>query len=360
VKSEPTTAANAVGAGRIAGRLARGRGLSRHPGSRLAQVAVWGCWILAALCVAWTVTADGFQTTVLGTAMVFAAAGIGVGLQLKTLKLLSLAQGSMLGVGAYGQLILTGRYHWDFLSALVVSALIASGVGIVLGVAAVRVRTHYYILLTAAVQAIGAACMSGLTSLTGGPQGDATPATVSLLGLRLISVSQLAVLAAIVAVAAALLADLIHRAALGRRMIAAGSSPILARASGASPVAANIWGNVLMAVFGAIAGSVYAPLIGYLGPAEFSLGISITCVLVGVVSTRVSFSLAIVAAVLLQELTQELSDVGSLSGVIYGGIIVLVGTGIALGTTRPFHWPSRRPGRSESPVGASGEVVVSK
>ena len=360
MKSETTTTAGPPAPDSIAGRAVLRRGLSRHTGSRVGRISIWGCWLLAVICVGWTATVSGFQMTVLGTAMVFAAASIGVGLQLKTLKLLSLAQGAMLGIGAYGQLILTGLYHWDFLSALVVSVLIAAVVGIVLGMASVRVRTHYYILLTAAVQAIGAACMSGLVSLTGGAQGASTPGTVSLLGLHLDSIKQLSILAAVVAVVAALLADVIYRTALGRRMIAAGSSPILARASGASPVAANIWGNVLMAVFGAVAGAVYAPLVGYLGPAEFSLGMSITCVLVGVVSTRVSFSLAIVAAVLLQELTQQLSDVGSVSGVIYGGIIVLVGTGLALGAGRSFGWSSGLFGSANPGAGALDSAVVSK
>jgi branched-chain amino acid transport system permease protein len=360
VKSETSTTVGPLMSAGIAAQAPRRRGLSRHTGSRVGRVSVWGCWVLAAVCVGWTATVSGFQMTVLGTAMVFAAASVGVGLQLKTLKLLSLAQGAMLGIGAYGQLILTGRYHWDFLSALVVSVLIAAVVGIVLGLASVRVRTHYYILLTAAVQAIGAACMSGLVSLTGGAQGTATPSAVSLFGLRLESIKQLSILAAVVAVATALLADVIYRTAPGRRMIAAGSSPILARASGASVVAANIMGNVLMAVFGAVAGAVYAPLVGYLGPAEFALGMSITCVLVGVVSTRISFSLAIVAAVLLQELTQQLSDVGSVSGVIYGGIIVLVGTGLALGVGRSFGWPTGLFGRSRSGAGALDNAVMSK
>jgi branched-chain amino acid transport system permease protein len=210
------------------------------------------------------------------------------------------------------------------------------------------------------VQAIGAACVSGLASLTGGPQGAATPASVSLLGLHLESVKQLSVLATIVAVLGALLADLAARTALGRRMTAAGSSPVLARASGASPAAANVWGNVLTAVYGAVGGAVYAPLIGYLGPAEFALGISVTCVLVGVVATRVSFSLAIVAAVLLQELTQRVSGVGSLSGVIYGAIIVGVGVGLALGATRSFRWLTAAAGKPRQRAGEAGNAVRSK
>lgn len=356
VKSEPAAATtHPSGVSRFSlTRPVTRRGLSRYTGSRPGRLAPWACWALAALCAGSALTAQGYQMTVLGTAMVFATASVGLGLQLKTLRLLSLAQGSMLGIGAYGQLVLTGEYHWDFLSALAVSALIAAAVGSVLGAAAVRVRTHYYILLTAAVQAIGAACISGLSSLTGGAQGAPTPAGVTLLGLHLESVKQLSVLAVIVAVLGAALADLICRTALGRRMTAAGSSPVLARASGASPAAANVWGNALMAVYGAVAGAVYAPLVGYLGPAEFALGISVTCVLVGVVATRVSFSLAIVAAVALQELTQRVSGVGSLSGVIYGAIIVAVGVGLALGTTRGFRRRTVPGGRPRRRAGEAG------
>jgi len=304
--------------------------LSRPTAGRASRMLMWSAWGLAIACVILTMRAQNFQITVLGTAMVFAIASVGVGLQLKTLRLLSLGQGSMMAVGAYSQLILAGSYHWPFLSALAASLLIAVAIGSVLGLASTRVRSHYYILLTAAVQAIGAACLTGLASLTGGAQGSTTPSSISLFGMHIGTIKDLSVLAAVVAVAVAVLADLIYRSALGRRLIAAGASPALARGSGISVVGANICGNVLLAFFGALAGGLYAPLIGYLGPEEFALSLSITCVLVGVVATQWSFAMAIVAAVALQELTQSLSSVGSLSGLVYGAIIVVVGIALAV------------------------------
>lgn len=315
--------------------------------------------MLAAACLVLTMRADNFQMTVLGTAMVFAVASTGVSLQLKALRLLSLAQGSMMAVGAYGQLVLVGTYHWSFLAALVVSLVIAAGVGVILGLASWRVRSHYYILLTAAVQAIGAACVIGLPGITGGAQGASTPSTIDLFGLQVSSLKDLSVTAAVVAVVVAALADLTYCGPLGRRMIATGASPTLARGSGVSVAAAYVSGNVLLALTGALAGALYAPLIGYLGPEEFALSISITCVLVGVVATQWSFSMAIVAAVALQELTQQLSNIGSLSGVVYGAIIVIVGYVLALGArrigaglrqARPRHalQPGTEPGTSEA------------
>ncbi len=309
----------------------RRRGLSRPTASRPGRILGYVAWVLAIGCVLLTLRAQGFQMTVLGSAMIFAIASTGVGLQLKTLRLLSLGQGAMMAVGAYSQLILAGAYHWSFLAALVVSMAIAAVVGAVLGLASSRVRSHYYILLTAAVQAIGAACVTGLTSLTGGAQGATTPTSIDLFGAQIGTIKNLSVVAACIALAVAALADLVYRSALGRRMIAAGASPALARGSGVSLMAANITGNVLLGLVGALAGAFYAPLIGYLGPEEFALSMSITCVLVGVVATQWSFSMAIVAAVALQELTQQLSSVGSLSGVVYGAIIVVVGIALALG-----------------------------
>jgi branched-chain amino acid transport system permease protein len=313
--------------------------------------------VVALVLAVWTFNASGYQITVLGGAMAFAIAGTGVGLQLKTLRLLSLAQGSMMALGAYTQLVLVGRDHWSFLPALVVSLLLAAGVGVVLGCASARVRTHYYILLTAAVEAIVAAFISGLPSLTGGAQGAATPAALNLLGAQISTPKDFAELATVVAVVVAALADLCYRSALGRRLIAAGASPALARGSGISLTGANVAGNVLLAVFGALAGALYAPLIGYLGPDEFALSVSITCVLVGVIATQWSFSMAILAAVALQELTQQLSSVGSVSGVIYGAIIMVVGVVLAAGDRGLIR--RLRSGRRSAPsAGRAGEEMA--
>jgi ABC-type branched-subunit amino acid transport system permease subunit len=114
-------------------------------------------------------------------------------------------------------------------------------------------------------------------------------------------------------------------------MISVSRAAPTARASGISPVRQNIYGGCILGVLGALAGVLYAPLIGYLGPDEFALSLSIICVLVGVVSTRLSFAMAIVGAVILEELTQGISSTGDWAGAIYGAIIVVVGAGMAAG-----------------------------
>lgn len=299
----------------------------RRPG----MVGLTAAWVGALVCVAVLFNSSAYQVTVLGTAFALAIASLGVGLELRALSQLSLGQGAFMALGGYAELILGSEHGWGFIPAMIVAVLIAVVVGALLGLAGSRLRTHYFILLTAAMQVLASACITGLTSLTGGAEGMSMPGSIDLWVGSISSIRGMAILTAVVAVIAAVAVDVFILRPSGHRMIAVSRARPTARASGISPVRQNVYGGCILGILGALAGVLYAPLIGYLGPDEFALSLSIICVLVGVVSTRLSFAMAIVGAVVLEELTQGISSSGDWAGAIYGAIIVVVGAGMAAG-----------------------------
>ncbi len=288
-------------------------------------------WVAALVCFVVLLGSSAYQVTVLGTAFALAIASLGVGLELRALSQLSLGQGAFIALGGYTELILGSEHGWGFVPSMVVAVLIAIAVGALLGLAGSRLRTHYFILLTAAIQVLASACITGLTSLTGGAEGRSLPGSIDLWVGSISSIRGTAILTGVVAVIAAVAVDVLIRRPAGHRMIAVSRAAPAARASGISPVRQNVYGGCILGGLGALSGVLYAPLIGYLGPDEFALSLSIICVLVGVVSTRLSFAMAIVAAVVLEELTQGIASSGDWAGAIYGAIIVVVGAGMAAG-----------------------------
>lgn len=288
-------------------------------------------WAGALVCVAVLLNSSSYQVTVLGTAFALAIASLGVGLELRALSQLSLGQGAFMALGAYTELILGSEHGWGFLPAMIVAVAMAVAIGALLGLAGSRLRTHYFILLTAAIQVLASSSITGLTSLTGGAEGMSMPANIDLWVGSISSIRGTAILAAGVAVFATIAVDVLIRRPWGHRMISVSRAIPTARASGISPVRQNIYGGCILGGLGTLAGVLYAPLIGYLGPDEFALSLSIICVLVGVVSTRLSFAMGIVAAVVLEELTQGISSSGDWAGAIYGAIIVVVGAAMAAG-----------------------------
>jgi hypothetical protein len=126
-------------------------------------------------------------------------------------------------------------------------------------------------------------------------------------------------------------------------MLAAGNSTALGRASGVSPLAANIVANVFAGLCGVLVGVLYAPFVGYLGPADFSISLSISCFFAGIVCIRTSFFMTLLAGVALQELTIGVASGGATSGLLYGLVIVVLGLGLGLqskfhSSGRSFSW----------------------
>ena len=234
----------------------------------------------------------------------------------------NLAQVAFFGVGAYGSAILT-THGWPFWVAAVVALLAAALVGLLVSIPALRVQSHYLGIVTLGLSLAFTNLVTN-TALTGQADGLNSLVVPPLFGLNLSS-DLVYYYVEIVALAICLAwAAFVVHTRLGRRFRAMRDDPLAAASIGAEIPYLRITAFVLGAVFGGVAGVLYAGLIRYVSPASFSLS-SMFFVLAGfIIGGRFSLLGAVGGAIFLVLLREELSNYEAYAQILYGGLVVVI------------------------------------
>jgi branched-chain amino acid transport system permease protein len=187
-------------------------------------------------------------------------------------------------VGAYVSGLLAAKAGWDPWLSIPVGILAATVVGVIIGVPALRVGGFYLAMVTAfAAQAVPAT-VNIFHSITGGDDGLVGIPGISLGGqeLDLFGRYRLSIFALALT---ALLAAGIARSAWGRWFRTLTVSEVGTSALGVSVYQAKVIAFLLSAIFGGLAGALYAHFQLVISPAAFSFDLSLilfaSCVIGG-------------------------------------------------------------------------------
>ena len=102
--------------------------------------------------------------------LIYGIVGLGLMLLAGFTGLFSIGHAAFFGVGAYSQAVLTGM-GWPFPFALVAGALLSAGVGVIVGLPALRVKGIYLGIATLSFGFIVAEVFARWESVTGGNAG---------------------------------------------------------------------------------------------------------------------------------------------------------------------------------------------
>ena len=176
---DPRAAGQAVGTVR---RPRAGRGL--RCGSRPRQPLCWGCSRCFMLL---PVVAPGqlYALHILTLALCYAVPAIGLNLLFGYTGLVSLGHMGFAGVGAYTTALLMKNGIVGFAPALLAGAVMAGLVGLLVGIPCLRLRSHFFIIVTLAVGVILYTLFNNLDALTGGAEGLAGHSAAAAAGPRL-------------------------------------------------------------------------------------------------------------------------------------------------------------------------------
>jgi branched-chain amino acid transport system permease protein len=257
--------------------------------------------------------------------------------------LYNFAQAGFMAVGAYTMAIVTISAHWSFWLALPVSALVAVGFALIVGIPTLRLRGDYFAIATIAFsETIRYAIQNGGT-FTGGTQGllgfdtawhDVSSWMMSQLGLpsSYFLVPLLIVGWACFAVVLLLLVGL-QRTPWGRVLRAIREDEDAARALGKRVVAYRLQSLALAAVLASVAGWILALDLSYLSPDEFlpdNTFIAFTILLIGGIG---SYAGVVVASIVMEVLLESTRTIGfslsdtqlaSLRFMIVGFLLILI------------------------------------
>ena len=318
--------------------------MTRAPWPRLAK------WLIAAALAAVALylpyrlePADQTLYTLMGLSAIVA---VGLSLLMGFAGQVSLGQGAFYALGAYTAGILAvpeaeieipgiaDGYGVNPLLALDVAPLLTIVVAAVIGVPLLRLRGHYLAFATLALHLILIALLFTWEGLTGGGNGliGVPPLTVGgepVAGARLGAVVwAVALLTLVVAVS-------LVRSRAGRALQAIAASEFAAAAAGINVASYKLRLFVLSAGFAGLAGGLYVFLLLFASPDAFPILISIQFVVMVAVGGLGNVYGAVLGAVAVTWLQDELQDLGTRPGLpdqapqvfsigVYALILVLV------------------------------------
>ena len=243
----------------------------------------------------------------------------------------SIAHPGFAAIGGYVSTLLMLHAGLPFWVAAPLTGLLAGLVGYLLGFPALRLSGHYLLLVTLGFLQIVQVVLVALGSWTGGPAGLKAVAPV-FGSIRLSKPESLYWLIIPVTFVMLILAFNIVGSRIGRAFTAIRDSPIAAAAVGINVAHYKTLAFGISAFYAGIAGALYAPLVGFLDPLEFTLWIGVAQITFLVVGGMYSLWGAILGAVLLTALpellrpAQEYREIGF--GILLLGFLLFAPTGI--------------------------------
>jgi branched-chain amino acid transport system permease protein len=240
---------------------------------------------------------------ILSTWAVMTIAAIGLNLTLGYAGQVSLAQASFVGVGAYITALLTTQ-GWSFWPICALAGVACFVIGWLLGYPALRLQHHYLAFVTLAFNTLVYLVFRNEEWLTGGIYGISNVPRPSLLGLSLAGAHAFYYFCLVSLALASLVIWWLIRSPWGRAFVALRENPMRALSLGVDTRRYTLMAFALGAGLGGIAGGLYAPLVQFVDPSPFALGLSLNLLLMVVVGGSGYFFgpyLGAIVAVLLPE-----------------------------------------------------------
>ena len=240
---------------------------------------------------------------ILSTWAVMTIAAIGLNLTLGYAGQISLAQAAFVGIGAYLTAYLTTK-GWAFWPTYVAGGVSCFGIGWLLGYPALRVQHHYLAFVTLAFNTLVFLLFRNEEWLTGGIYGISNVPRPAVLGWSMDApVAFYYFCLAHLALVSAATWWLI-RSPWGLALMALRENPTRAMSLGVDTRRYTLIAFALGAGLGGISGALYAPLVQFIDPTPFALGLSLNLLLMVVLGGSGYFFgpfLGAIVAVLLPE-----------------------------------------------------------
>lgn len=240
----------------------------------------------------------------------------------------SIAAGGFMGVGAYCTALLSVKLGWSPWACLAVAPLLTAALALVVGYPSLRVKGHYFAIVTLAYNMVIFIVLMNFTSLTGGEAGipriPRPPALQTPWGAidfdtrtgyyyLVLGVTALATVAAV----------LLVRSRVGQAMTAIRQNETLAEAVGISAWRYKLFSFVASAGFAGLGGALYASYMKFINPAPFSVESSMNAVLAVILGGSGTLAGPVVGAVAVIFLPEYLRIADTYRLIAYGLVLVL-------------------------------------
>ena len=242
----------------------------------------------------------------------------------------SIAQAGFMGIGAYFSTLLSVKLGWSVWTTLWIAPLFTALVSVLVGYPSLRVKGHYFAIVTLAYNMVIFTILLTFSSVTGGEAGISNvprPSEFSFLGwvMNFEGRSNTAyyILVLLSALLATGLCAIILHSRVGRVLVAIRQNESLADAMGVSTWRYKLFAFVVSAGLAGFAGALYAHYIGFLNPEPFGVDQSLNAILAVILGGSGTLAGPVVGAFAVTFLPEYLRIADSYRLVTYGFILVV-------------------------------------
>lgn len=288
----------------------------------LKKVLLWGS--LALVAIVFPHMVSPYTLYLINLSCVYVILVVGLNFIFGCTGQISLAHAGFWGLGAYTSALLTTRFAFPFIGGLVGSILVGIAAGLLVGLPSLKLKGFYLAISTYAVGGIINLVLNNWSSVTRGADGipGIPPPHIGFWTANTGIKKYYFMLVFVVLIVLAF--HRIKNSRLGRALQAIGDDEFAAEVMGVDTYRYKLLGFSASAVCAAIAGSLFAHLIGYISPDNFTSGESITlfCMLLlgGVRSTLGP----VIGSILLVLLPESMRFLREYCMLIYGICVVIL------------------------------------
>jgi len=258
----------------------------------------------------------GYIITIATFASIYSLAVVGLNILTGWAKQVSLGHAAIFAIGAYTQALLIVRAGLPFVPALVLSVIITTVVGTLLGLPSLRVSHDHLVLTTIGLNFVVVAIVEYL-DFFGGALGIVGLRMPKIFGRPMRTFEYLILVVCLLAVSV-LVAYRFSKTWAKVLMEAMGDDELAASALGVDVTRVKLLAFAISSAYTGLAGGLWAQYIGSVFPKNFSLELSITMLSMLVFGGMGTISGAILGAVLLYCLPEIFRPIQNYRMMLYG------------------------------------------
>lgn len=276
------------------------------------------------------VITNRYYSQVITMSLLFAIGALSLNLILGFTGQMSLAHGAFFAIGAYGVAILTYTLGWNFWLALPASALFAAFIGFLVGMPALRTRGSYFAITTMCLGEIIYLIAGNWMELTGGHNGIVgipVPSPIAVPGVLEITFQSQASQYYLVLFFLLLTVFVMHRltkSLRGMTFLATALNEDLSEAVGINTFRTKLLSFIVANFFAALAGGIYASLIGSISPSVASLTMTFNFLMFVLLGGITTLAGPIIGAFIIPILLEYLQFLQDYQMILFGFLLIVV------------------------------------
>ncbi len=272
-----------------------------------------------------------YVETILIFAVIFGLAAMSFDLLLGYAGLTSLAQAAFMGLGAYSTAVLVTKMNWGFIPSMVVGIFIASTLGLIIGVAVLRLAGDYLLVGSVGFLFAIQSLLIGWERVTGGAPGIPGVSEPSIFGFVISGSTHFLILCLFIAALCYFFSLRLVNSPFGRCLKAMHDDEIATLSVGKNITAIKVSIFVISAGIAAVAGTLYAHFVTYVDPYHYGMHETFFLFCMVCIGGMRTLKGAFVGSLILTgipEITRFLGlpsgAMGQVQEIIYGSVLIII------------------------------------